>query len=137
MVIGGGEVGLEAGIRIAQTGRQATVLEMRPMLAMDATKIHYREQMDEMWQKIPNFTGLVNVTVTAVTDHSVTYVDQAGQSHTLQADDIVVAAGMKGQTERALAFYGSAPEFYLLGDCKKPGTIQTTIRQAFAVASGI
>lgn len=137
VVIGGGEVGLEAGIRIAQTGRQATVLEMRPMLAMDATKIHYREQMDEMWQKLPNFTGLVNVTVTAVTDHSVTYVDQAGQSHTLPADDIVVAAGMKGQTERALAFYGSAPEFYLLGDCKKPGTIQTTIRQAFAVASGI
>ena len=137
VVIGGGEVGLEAGIKIAQTGRKATVLEMRPMLAMDATKIHYREKMDEMWQNDPNFTGLVNVTVTGVTKDSVTYVDKEGVSHTIPADDIVVAAGMKAQTDLALSFYGTAPEFYVLGDCKKPGTIQTVMRQAFAVAHNI
>ncbi len=36
--------------------------------------------MDALWQSLPSFTGLVNVTVTAVTDHSVTYVDQSART---------------------------------------------------------
>ena len=40
-------------------------------------------------------------------------------------------------SEFALEFYGSAGEFYLVGDCKKPGNVQRCMRSAFAAASRI
>ncbi len=137
VIIGGGEIGTEAGIHLAQNGHQVTVLEMRPKLAMDATKIHYREAVEMAWEAESNFTGITGARVTAATQDSVTYVDEQGAEHTLPADDIVVSAGMKPLQEQALAFYGSAPEFYLIGDAKAPGTVQTVTRQAFAVAHSI
>ena len=39
--------------------------------------------------------------------------------------------------DEALKFYGSAERFYLIGDCNKPGSIQTCMRSAFASASQI
>lgn len=137
VVIGGGEVGVEVGIQVARSGRSAVVLGRNPRLAANATKIHYREKLDEVWQNEPNFKGVTGVKVTAVTEDGVVYEDAEGVSHTEAADDIVIATGQTACTELALSFYGTAPEFYLVGDCKKPGTIQTVSRQAFAVAHSI
>lgn len=137
VVIGGGEVGVEAGIQIAQKGKKVTVLEMRSRLAADATKIHYRECVELAWENEPGFTGIVNARVTEVTQNSVSYIDENGEEKTIPADDIVVSAGMRAKTELASSFYGTAPEFYLIGDCKAPGTVQSAMRQAFAVAHSI
>jgi 2,4-dienoyl-CoA reductase-like NADH-dependent reductase (Old Yellow Enzyme family) len=38
VIIGGGEIGVEAGMHLAEHGREVTVLEMKPMLAAETTK---------------------------------------------------------------------------------------------------
>ena len=45
-----------------------------------------------------------------------------------------VATGLRAETESALAFEGSAREFYIIGDCRKPETIQKAMRSALGVA---
>ena len=42
VVIGGGEVGVETGMFLAQNGHEVTVVEMRDELAADTTVMHYR-----------------------------------------------------------------------------------------------
>ncbi len=137
VIIGGGEVGVEAGINLAQRGHKVTVLEMRGRLAADSTAIHYYSMFQEAWEKEENFTGITSAKVTRVEGSTVYYVDAEGVEHGLAADTVVVSAGMKPLKDEALAFYGAAPEFYMIGDCKKPATIQQAMRAAYAAAQRI
>ena len=137
VVIGGGEVGVEAGMNLAKKGHNVTVLEMRPELAMDTTMIHYRSMFQEAWEKIPTFRGICNATVTGITEKGVAYRDADGLEHVIPAQSVVVSAGMKARQEEALSFYGSAKRFFYIGDCKKAATVQQAMRSAFAAASQI
>ena len=137
VVIGGGEVGVEAGMNLAKKGHNVTVLEMRPELAMDSTMIHFRSMFQEYWEAIPSFKGICGVSVTGITSEGVTYKDQNGSEVRVPADNVVVSTGMKSRRDEALAFYNIADGFYMIGDCTKPGTVQQAMRTAFAAASQI
>ena len=137
VVIGGGEVGVEAGMTLAKQGHEVTVLEMRDRLAADATMIHYRSMFEEAWNAIPSFHGRTGVTVTGVSPEGVTCRDETGRKELVPADSVVLSVGMKPLREEALAFYDSADRFYLIGDCDKPATIQQAMRAAYGIASNI
>lgn len=137
VVIGGGEVGVETGMFLARQGREVTVLEMRDELAADSTFMHYRSMFQAAWEAIPGFHFILNATAKEIADGYVAYTDKDGTDHRLEADSVVLSVGMRAKSDEALAFYGSAPRFYMVGDCKKPGTIQTTNRNAYATAESI
>ena len=59
VIVGGGEIGMETAIFLAQKGKNVTVLEMRRLLAMDSTPIHYYSMFREEWAKHPGHTGLL------------------------------------------------------------------------------
>jgi len=134
VVIGGGEVGVEAGMYLAEHNHHVTVLEMRDTLAADTTKIHYRSMFQEAWEALPLFHAVTGAKVIAVNDQAVTYIDKDGKENTISADSIVISAGAKAKTDEALSFYGITGEFHMIGDCRKPATIQETTRSAFATA---
>lgn len=137
VVIGGGEVGVEAGMNLAKQGHEVTVLEMRPQLAMDTTMIHFRSMFEEAWNAIPSFHGITGARVTGITAEGVSYVDEQGETHTVPSDSVVISAGMKAKREEAMSFYGCASRFYQIGDCNAPATVQQAMRSAFATASQI
>ena len=137
VVIGGGEVGVEAGMNLAKKGRNVTVLEMVDKLAAESTMIHYYSMFEEAWLALPTFHSHVNATVTGIQDDCVTYKDKEGVEHSVPCDTVVVSLGMKALTEEALSFYGSADRFALIGDCQKPATVQQAMRSAFAVSHSV
>ena len=137
VVIGGGEVGVETGMFLAQQGKNVTVIEMRDELAADTTVMHYRSMFSAAWEAIPTFHYVLNATAKEITDDHVTYTDKGGVDHDLPAESVVLSVGMRSKTDEALAFYGTNPGFYMVGDCRKPGTIQTTNRSAYVTASNI
>lgn len=136
-VIGGGEVGVETGMFLAQRGCRVTVLEMRDELAPDATFMHYKSMFRKAWEAIPDFHSAVNATVREITPEGVCYTDGAGAEQFLPAEHVVLSVGMRPRQDEALAFYGAAPGFYMVGDCVRPGTIQTVNRSAFGAAMQI
>lgn len=137
VVIGGGEVGVEAGMNLAQKGHEVTVLEMTHMLAPESTAIHYYSMFKDAWEKLPGFHSVVKATVTAVEDDRVTYLDAKGVEHAIPCDSVVISLGMRAKTDEALAFSSTADRFAIIGDCKKPATVQQAMRQAYAVAHSI
>ena len=137
VVIGGGEVGVETGMFLAQNGREVTVIEMRDELAADTTFIHYRSMFQAAWEAIPSFHYVLNATAKEISEGKVVYTDKEGVDHELAADSVVLSVGMRAKSDEALSFYGTGKEFFLVGDCKKPGTIQTTNRNAYGVAMNI
>ncbi|WP_371381678.1 FAD-dependent oxidoreductase [Sporomusa aerivorans] len=134
VVIGGGEVGVEAGMVLAKKGHNVTVLELRDMLAADATIIHYRSMFEEAWEALDTFRYILNACCYAIKGNEVIYTDKNGEEKVIQADSVVVSTGMKANKAEALEFYGIADRFYMIGDCKKPATVQQAMRSAFSVA---
>ena len=137
VVIGGGEVGVETGMFLAQNGHEVTVVEMRDELAADTTVMHYRSMFSAAWEAIPTFHYVLNATAKEITADHVTYTDKGGVDHDLPADSVVLSVGMRSKSDEALSFYGTNPGFYMVGDCRKPGTIQTTNRSAYVTANNI
>jgi thioredoxin reductase len=137
VIIGGGEAGVETGIHLARWGDGVTVLEMRDMLAADSVMIHYYSMFKAAWEAEPNFHALVNARVCGISEKAVSYRDTEGRIAEIAADLAVLSAGMKAKTEEALSFYGTAPEFYMIGDCKTAATVQQAVRSAYAAAMRI
>ena len=137
VVIGGGEVGVEAGMNLAAKGHEVTVLEMTHMLAPESTAIHYYSMFQDAWQKLPGFHSVVKATVTGVEDDKVTYKDADGVEHAIPCDNVVISLGMRAKMDEALAFSGIADRFAIIGDCKKPATVQQAMRQAYAISHSV
>ena len=137
VIIGGNEVGAEFGIHLAEAGHDVTVIGHRARIADDAAAVHYRSLMQEKWESLENFHGVVSAKATAVDETSVTYEDAEGVQHTVPADSIVLAAGMSPNREEALKFWEVGPYVHVIGDCDTPGDIQNCMRSAFGIASNI
>ena len=67
----------------------------------------------------------------------VTFLNAHGVERVLECDDVVVTGGFSPNAAAAVAFAQAAPEFYMIGDCRQPGTMRHAIRDAYAVAMQI
>lgn len=134
VIIGGGEVGIETGMHLAQLGHKVTVLEMRELIAADSTKIHYHEILEKAWQSTKNLEAITNATVTRIEDRGVVYRDRNGSEQFVAADTVLLSAGRRARIEEALRFESAAAHFVMIGDCRKPGSVQTTNRSAYYAA---
>ena len=63
------------------------------------------------WEQRAGFHSILNAACTRVSLDSVSYCDENGVEHTLPADSIVVAAGMRTNTDEALTFANAADFF--------------------------
>ena len=133
-IIGGGEIGVETGIYLARKGHKVTVLEMTDALAREAIRGHYYSMIRDAWEAEENFSFILNATCTGITPEGVEYKDKDGNIHLVQADDILLSAGMRANTEEALR-YGTAGQYFrAIGDCRKAASVQQAVRSAYTTA---
>ena len=133
VVIGGSESGTETGIYLAENGHEVTVLTRQDGLALDATPIHYRETIQEFYDELPNLDFIPCVTATEIGDSWVEYRDADGNLHRIDCDSVVALGGMEAHQQEAMALYGCAKDFYMIGDCRSVGNIHTGTRDAYSV----
>lgn len=73
VVIGGGEIGAETGLYLAESGHEVTLLTRQDRVAPDATCTHYREMFEERWEAETHFTYITEAATQAITDETVVY----------------------------------------------------------------
>lgn len=120
VVIGGGEVGVETGMFLAQGGRDVTVVEMRGELAADSAVMHYRSMFKSAWEAIPSFHSVLNATAKEIADDHVTYADADGAEH-----DILQREPLRNPVDRKRGpAFRTGPDLALkLGWSKRPGSL--------------
>jgi len=134
-IIGGGDIGTETGMHLAELGYDVTVIEMLPELLMDSPSAHYKQMVKDAWNALPGFHSVCNARCTKVDETGVTYVDKDGREGHVDAGSVVVSAGARPLTAEAMALFGAAAYTYAIGDCDKAGNVQKATRSAFSVAS--
>ncbi len=136
-IIGGGEIGVETGLYLAELGHLVTVLEMQYDLILDAPHAHYRNMVVNYWRHCENFAYQAGVTCTAIEPDGVRYLDPNGKEQKQLADNVLLAIGMTSRSDEAMALSSAAPYSVVIGDCDAPGNVQKCMRAAFGVASQI
>ena len=133
VVIGSTSAPTEAALFLADNGREVTQVGRQNIVAYDLNPIHQRAYYN-LWVRDFGVTEIHNAVTTEIAPGKVTYRDSDGTIHEILCDDIVAAGGMEPNSSAAEVFYGCAPEFYAIGDCRSLGTMRTAIRDAYTLA---
>jgi len=129
VVLGGGLVGCETALYLAMAlGKKVTVVEMMETLAAEEFWLPQWAMMEKMDEFVTYHTSS---RCTGITEIGLTFVDGEGTEHTVDADTVVLAAGMRPRTAEAEAFRPLAFDFAVTGDCVKAQNVRTATRSAF------
>lgn len=136
IIIGGGQVGCEAALYLAQQGKQVTILEMQERVLIDASP-SYRSRLNRNMQGMNERITIITGARCDKIGPEVGYLDGEGVHHGVICDSAVLAAGMRPNLDAALALCSPDYAFHMIGDCQKTGNVQRAIRSAYAAAAMI
>jgi pyruvate/2-oxoglutarate dehydrogenase complex dihydrolipoamide dehydrogenase (E3) component len=132
VILGGGQVGCEAGVFLAKTGKKdVTVVEMLDEVAQDAS-IYYRiALMVELRHHVKVVTGTQGK---VITEEGLLCESPDGKEALYKADTVICAAGQRALTSVVEQLRDTAPEFYYIGDCEKPQNVTEAVRAGYDTA---
>jgi 2,4-dienoyl-CoA reductase-like NADH-dependent reductase (Old Yellow Enzyme family)/thioredoxin reductase len=156
VILGGGLVGLELGVFLAETGRDVTVVEMLPRtcaseddketserfsafggMVVGDPLVHgiaireYLKAHPELKMQIQTSTKALEITGEGMV------VEDCSGVRTIEADTVIYSVGQKPLRDEAQAFSSCAPEFHALGDCVTPRNIFAATQAAWTIARDI
>jgi pyruvate/2-oxoglutarate dehydrogenase complex dihydrolipoamide dehydrogenase (E3) component len=130
VVLGGGLVGCETAVHLAQEGKDVTVVEMLPDVCLDANGRHRPLLVAELNKSVRCLTGLRGV---RITKDGLVCADKDGKENLVEADTVVIAVGQRALHSVADSLRDCAPEVFEVGDCVKPAQVtQAVFRGHFA-----
>ena len=131
-VIGGGLVGAETALYLAQKCKKVTIIEILESIAQDAHKanrLHLLELLDKAKVDV-----LTNSNVIEVGEEGVIIASSNGEKSALTVDSVVLALGAQCYDELSGALKNKVPEVYAIGDCIEPGKVINAIWGGFRTA---
>lgn len=139
LVIGGGMVGIETAVWMAEAGKQVTVVEMES----EIVKGGYRNDIDMC-------KGLLRLhKANIMTSASVRSVQESGEGSVyvviegadgpqrLTVDTVVIATGAKSKDDLYQTALRLGIETYCIGDCRRVQNVYYAVRDAFQIASTV
>ncbi|MDH5460087.1 MAG: NAD(P)/FAD-dependent oxidoreductase, partial [Candidatus Bathyarchaeota archaeon] len=135
VVAGGGLVGCETSLFLAKKGKQVTIVEMLPDIAIDVEMISKFTLMGLLAEK--GVKWVTNTKIEEITDEGVITFDKSLRRQTIKADTVVLAMGFKSNKKLHKALEGKVPELYAIGDCVEPRKIIHAIHEGSFIARQI
>jgi pyruvate/2-oxoglutarate dehydrogenase complex dihydrolipoamide dehydrogenase (E3) component len=136
LVVGGGSVGCETALFLANRGKKVTVVEMLEEVASDMAilpRIGFIERLDA------SVTVMKTAKLQMIGDGEVVVEDQ-GETKTLGGiDNVVLAIGTRAKNELAEALTEASPgiEVHVIGDARKPRTLWEAIGEGATIGHSL
>ncbi len=137
VVVGGGLVGCELALDLAQKGKKVTIVEaLDKLLAINGPLCSANKEMLE--QLIP-FNGIEVVTGAKVTGYKggVLTAEVGDSTKEIPADSVTLCVGYTSEASLYEQYKNDIDEVYLLGDARQVSNIMYAIWDAFEVANHI
>lgn len=135
VVIGGGLIGCETALYLAQKGKKLTIVEILDSVMRDMSpqnRVHMLKLLADAKVEI-----LTETKVLEITDEGITIADKLGKRSTLEADTVVLALGLKPKEKLLKSLADKVPEVYAIGDCLEPRRVINAIWEGFHTARQI
>lgn len=136
-VVGGGLVGCETALRLAQEGKRVTIVEaLDRLMAVNKPLCHANSEMLERLLPFHGVETLVSSSVQKYEGGKIFVKTPQGERQ-LDCDTVILSVGFREDRGVFDAWENSAREIYLLGDAKKVANIMYAVWDAFEVANHI
>lgn len=137
VVIGGGLVGCETALWLAQNGKQVTIVEaLDRLLAKNGPLCHANSEMLERLIPFNNVDVITDAKATGYAEGVLT-LDTPDGAVKVECDSVILSVGYKENSDLYKELEFEIPEIYLLGDARKVANIMYGIWDAFEVANHI
>ena len=131
-VMGGGLVGCETALFLAETGRDVTIIEMQNDVAPDANWMH-RVGMLQSFAQQGNLHVRTGLRCMAVTEEGVETQDKDGKTVVIPAESKVYAFGQRSvAADKLMAL--DVPVIRIIGDCHQVGKTNGAIFDGYHAA---
>lgn len=127
-ILGGGLVGSEVAIYLDMLGKDVTIIEMKDAWAKDSYWMH-KVAMDK-YIRDSKIQIKVNTAAKEITDEGIVCTTPDGEI-TVEADTILLAAGMKADRASADEFLNTAPRVFEVGDAIKAGRVVEAVKLGY------
>jgi 2-enoate reductase len=131
LVMGGGLVGCETALWLAQSGRRVTVVEMLDRICEgehQANRQHLVKLISDAEVRVRTGSTLSEITAEGG-------VATGGDAtETIRADTIVLAVGMRAENTLYDSLAGRLPVVHRIGDCVKPRRVMEAMWEGYRIA---
>lgn len=129
VVMGGGLVGCESAVHLAQQGRDITIIEMMGNIAVDANNRHRPILLDMLSKlNVKINTGMKGI---RIIEKGLVCADAEGNETFYEADTIFCAVGQRSLREVVNRLLDAAPEVVQVGDCVKPQKVTEALFRGY------
>lgn len=135
-ILGGGSIGCEIALGLAEEGKDVSVIEMTGTLAGNANSL-YREALRQKFLLHDNIHEYLNSTCQEINQDDIIYTDQNGTRQSLPYDSLILSTGLAPQISLAESFYGICRNTAAIGDCIRPSSIMNANYEAYVNALNI
>lgn len=133
--IGGGQIGAEVAEFLAEKGKKVTLTTLEEEIAFDlaiSVRVRLVRRLEDK-----DVTMLTGVKYEQLTHKGLIIITKEGDKRTIEADTIVLATGVRRDTDLVRVLQGEGIEIHLAGDCLEPRGIKGAIEDGFCVARTI
>jgi 2-enoate reductase len=138
VIAGGGLIGCETALWLAEQGKEVAIIEKLPDLMIAGLPVPRPNKiMLQNMLKAKKVRIVTNAVLRKIIDDRV-IIEIEGEMKEIYCDTVVLALGLKPERKLydSLHTYINKP-VYMIGDCKEPRRIFEAIREGFIVASMI
>lgn len=137
VVVGGGLVGCETALWLAEQGKNVTIVEaLDRLMAVNGPLCHANK---DMLERLLPYHGVKAITSVRVTGYrgGILHASCGGEEREIACDSVILAVGYQEEDSLYRQLEFDVPELYLLGDARKVSNIMYAIWDAFEVANHI
>ena len=134
-IVGGGYVGCETALHLAEQGRKVILIEMLDQIGSDSGI--YEKKVLESKIEQTEINVITGQQMVEVIDGGILTRDESGNQTSYGCDTVVLALGVRARRDLAESLKGKLPEVYEVGDCTVPGRVHGAVHRAAFVAEKI
>ncbi len=128
-VIGGGMIGCEESVYLADLGHNVTIVELQDDIAADCLKYPFLWLHHEVEER--DIRVLTSSSCTNITKDSVTVRHADGTEETFPCDSVVLAAGMRSRSDEVERLRPLVNTFYVVGDARQAKNVMMAVRDGY------
>jgi len=130
VVIGGGEVGLEAACHFAQTADEVYVIEMMKDVLMTAKHSRNNNQALRALVRDSGINVITSARVCSISENGLSY-EKDGQRFELEADAVIIAAGFRPDGKLQEALEERVEDLKVIGDAVSSRKVYYAVHEGY------
>jgi 2-enoate reductase len=136
IIAGGGFVGCETAVHLAEQGKKVTIIEMKERILAEPMPFNNLLALSSMVAE-NGINILTSTKLVEIKDNEVIVEKVDGATESVACDSVIIALGFRSQENIKAELEGKVKDIRVIGDALAPRKVKHAVNEGFEVARGI